>query len=178
MKIEETKTGCLRIAAKTFADDRGIFSELYKPSEYDFLPPFVQENVSLSKAGVMRGMHFQKRNPQGKLIRILKGEVIDVVVDLRVGSLTYGKMEIFNLLPFSFSVFIPAGFAHGFWCVDDCIFLYHCTTEYDPISDGGINPIDKDMKYPWEGLDIIISEKDKKLPMLADFESPFRLGGV
>lgn len=164
------------IKIKAFTDDRGFFTEAYKKSDYGMLPDFVQDNVSFSVKGTIRGMHFQRSNPQGKLIRVLSGRAIDCVVDLRKKSRTFGQTETFVLEPTTHAVYIPPGFAHGFWAYCDTVFHYKCTTEYDAASDGGISPIDPDMNYPWEldqSSDLIISSKDKTLPLFRDFDTPF-----
>lgn len=173
--IEWTKSGCIKIPNKLFEDNRGYFCELYRESKFSFLPAFVQDNLSRSYTGVVRGMHFQTRNPQGKLVRVLSGIVTDVVVDLRDGSPTYGTVESFLLLPDDYSVYVPPGFAHGFWVHKEAMFHYKCTTEYDPGSDGGINPSDYSKIYPWYGQNVVIAEKDRRLPLFQDFKSPFKM---
>ena len=95
--METTRTGCVKIPIKIFEDARGGFSELFKLSEYSFLPSFFQDNFALSRENVVRGMHFQRINPQAKFIRVLQGEVTDVIIDLRKDSSTYGVMEEFRL---------------------------------------------------------------------------------
>lgn len=174
--FERTKTGCYKIPSKVYGDQRGVFTELYKSSTHDELPDFKQVNFSISKKGVVRGMHAQRHNPQAKWIRLLAGEIIDCVIDMRINSSTFGQMESFHLKALEYSLFIPAGFVHGFWCLDDCHFLYHCTTEYDFASDGGISPVDPDIEYPWQGQDVTITDKDRSLPMYRDYNSSFRLG--
>jgi len=162
-----------------FEDIRGSFTELYKRSDMDFLPSFKQVNMSVSEKDMVRGLHFQKHNPQGKLIRVLSGYVTDVAMDLRKGSPTYGQVDTFELKPDGISVYIPPGFAHGFWSKKDSTrFLYMCTEEWDKESDGGIDPSDASLGLPWGDLDRIgVSMKDLNLPKLKDFESPFEYQG-
>lgn len=163
-------TGCLVFESKHFKDDRGYFIEAYKESSYrDLISPVVQTNVSVSHKNVVRGLHIQWPM-QGKLVRVLHGVALDVVVDVRPGA-NYGKVESFLLKPEGISVLIPAGFLHGFWALtDDCVFHYGCTTEYSK-NEGGVNPTDPDLFLPWRNnSEIIISDKDKKLPMLKEFK--------
>lgn len=175
MKIVESSLGCSVIPNKLMVDERGSFTEAYKRSCYP-LPTFKQWNVSRSAHNVVRGLHFQTKNPQGKLVRVLSGMVVDVVIDLRVGSKSYGKMEQFCLTPHGISVYVPVGFAHAFWVVslEDAFLHYGCTEEYDCSSDAGISPVDPDMPYPWKDSNFIFSPKDKSLPKLKEFQSPFR----
>jgi dTDP-4-dehydrorhamnose 3,5-epimerase len=175
MKIFESLLGCSIVHNKVYSDLRGSFTETYKRSVYP-LPQFKQWNVSVSHYNVIRGLHYQAKNSQGKLVRVLRGAVVDVVVDIRTGSPTYGKMEQFYLTPDGLSVYVPVGFAHSFWVtdVDETIVQYGCTEEYDSTSDGGISPIDPDMPYPWKEKSCIISDKDKSYPKLKDFKSPFK----
>jgi len=174
----ESITGCSIFNNKCFKDDRGYFIEAYKRSEFS-IPNIRQTNVSMSTKNVVRGLHFQTQNPQGKLVRSVYGVILDVVVDLRVGSETYGKKEEFLLQPEGISVYIPPGFAHGFWCLtDECVFHYGCTEEYHKESDAGINPEDPDLFLPWRNSEVLISDKDKKLPSLKEYQSPFRMEKV
>lgn len=166
-----SETGCRVIKTCVYSDNRGYFTELYRSDM--ILPRFKQDNVSFSRAGVVRGMHFQKNNPQGKLVRVLSGFVIDVAIDLRVDSKSFGHAEQFILKPDTISVYIPPGFAHGFWAKEDSVFHYKCTEFYDPQSDGGINPLDDHFDFPWVDEPVIISDKDRQLP-LWDYKSEFR----
>jgi dTDP-4-dehydrorhamnose 3,5-epimerase len=153
--------------------------EVLKESTIDLR--FQQVNLSYSDPGVVRGLHFQTKNPQGKLIGVIAGHVIDVVVDLRIGSPTYGILESFELREMNQMVFVPEGFAHGFWAVDKSYFYYQCTTEYNAGSDGGINPMDNDLDLPWSAHigkgDLLVTPKDIALPYLKDFVSPFIYNG-
>jgi dTDP-4-dehydrorhamnose 3,5-epimerase len=172
MEIVKTKSGCLIIPIRCIEDRRGFFSEVFR-KEWG-LPEFVQDNCSTSIPGVVRGLHFQKKNPQGKYVRCLSGLMLDVAVDLRIGSATYGRVDVFQLSPTGDSVYIPPGFAHGFMAIDRSVLYYKCTTYYDADSDGGINPMDDSMNLPWIGRkDLIVSDKDLSLPKIADFWSPF-----
>lgn len=167
-----SRTGCLVIPTRVYEDERGWFTECHRKA-WD-LPEFVQDNCSSSRPGVVRGLHFQTRNPQGKLVRCLAGQILDVALDLRMGSPTYGQWEMFQLHPEGDSVYIPPGFAHGFIAIDRSILFYKCTTEYDGASDGGINPLDLSLRLPWAARSpLILSDKDRALPMLREFKSPF-----
>jgi|SRR6185312_16250636 len=177
-------TGCLVIPAKFFVDERGHFIEshrktrftdMYKKFYSDRKPinsDFFQDNVSISKKNVVRGLHYQNPQCQGKLVSVLNGEAIDAVVDLREESKTFGQAECFQLLPMTIMVFVPKGFAHGFWAKEDnTIFNYKCTNEYFPSGEGGINPLDEQLCLPWLEFkdDLIIAPKDRAFPMLKDF---------
>lgn len=136
---------------------------------------FVQDNESKSSKGVLRGLHFQKKHSQGKLVRVTKGEVFDVAVDLRNGSETYGKYVGVILSEENKKQFyIPEGFAHGFLVLsDEAVFNYKCTDYYAPEYDGGVmwNDPDINIEWPLEGIEeIILSEKDKKHPNLKDLD--------
>lgn len=164
--------GLYVIEPKVFGDHRGYFMETYhyedfKSAGLDMV--FVQDNQSLSKKGVLRGMHFQKQHPQGKLVRVLKGEVYDVAVDLRKGSATYGKWHGELLSEENNRLFyVPEGFAHGFLVLsEEAVFTYKCTRFYHPEDEGGIIWNDPEIGIKWpisENLQPIISDKDKKLP--------------
>lgn len=179
-----TKTeidGVYVIEPKVFGDNRGYFMETYNENEFkanglDYI--FVQDNQSKSKKGVLRGLHFQKTHPQAKLVRVLEGEVLDVAVDLRKGSETYGKWVGVILSEENKKMFmIPRGFAHGFVVLSDtATFAYKCDEFYHPEDEGGIawnDPdIDIDWKYQGEPL---LSEKDKKHPTLKESKMEFDL---
>lgn len=176
----ETKIkGVYIIDVKTFGDHRGYFMETYK--EEDFVAAgldyrFVQDNQSSSRKGVLRGLHFQKTYPQAKLVRVLKGEVFDVAVDLRRGSETYGQWIGVLLSEENHRQFmIPRGFAHGFVVVSDhAEFSYKCDEKYHPEDEGGILWNDPDICIDWPEVgEIILSEKDKKNPTLAECKITF-----
>ena len=161
--------GLYIIEPTIFADDRGYFMETYNYKEFkeaglDMV--FVQDNQSKSKKGVLRGLHFQKKNPQGKLVRVLKGEVFDVAVDIREGSPTYGKWDGILLSEENRKqLYIPEGFAHGFLVVsDEAEIAYKCTNIYSPNDEGGIRWDDPllDIEWPIENIgEILLSNKDK-----------------
>lgn len=179
-----TKTeieGVYIIEPKVFGDNRGYFMETYNENEFranglDYT--FVQDNQSKSKKGVLRGLHFQKTHPQAKLVRVLEGEVLDVAVDLRKGSETYGKWVGVVLSEENKKMFmIPRGFAHGFVVLSDsATFAYKCDEFYHPEDDGGIAWNDPDVGIDWqyEG-EPILSEKDKKHPTLKESKTEFDL---
>ncbi|MBW6410300.1 dTDP-4-dehydrorhamnose 3,5-epimerase [Clostridium weizhouense] len=170
--------GVYIIEPKVFGDNRGYFMETY--NRKDFLEKgldmtFVQDNESRSTKGVLRGLHFQKKHSQGKLVRVTKGEVFDVAVDLRHGSPTFGMWEGVILTEENKKQFyIPEGFAHGFLVLsDEAVFNYKCTNFYAPEYDGGVmwNDPDIDIKWPLDGIEnIILSEKDKVHPNLKDLD--------
>ena len=166
--------GVYIIDVKTYGDHRGYFMEIYK--EVDFLSAgldyrFVQDNQSSSRKGVLRGLHFQKTYPQAKLVRVIKGEVFDVAVDLRRGSETYGQWVGVLLSENNHrQLMIPRGFAHGFVVVSDYAeFAYKCDEIYHPEDEGGILWNDPDVNIEWPEVgEVILSEKDKKYPTLAE----------
>lgn len=185
MKIIPTKIeGVVIIEPRLFQDDRGYFFESY--SEKDFNREvreihFVQDNESKSSYGVMRGLHFQ-RPPftQSKLVRCVKGAVLDVAVDIRKGSPTYGQHVAVELTEDNHrQFFIPHGFAHGFAVLSpEAIFQYKCDNFYHPEADGGISILDTSLGIDWRipTEHAILSEKDTKHPLLKDFDSPFEFG--
>lgn len=157
------------IEPTVFGDARGYFMETYqyeafKAAGLDMV--FVQDNQSKSKKGVLRGLHYQTRNPQGKLVRVVKGEVFDVAVDLRRDSATFGKWHGVLLTEENKKQFyVPEGFAHGFVVLSDTAeFVYKCTNYYDPTSEAGILWNDADLGIDWPvpaDMEILLSEKDK-----------------
>lgn len=165
----ESGLGCFVYERKLFRDSRGYFSEVFKESDYPNVPKIKQINVASSKAGVVRGFHLQKVNPQGKLIRVLSGEAVACILDLRNGSPTFGHTECFVLNEDTKSLYVPPGFGNSYWALSDTVYHYACTEEYDAASDCGVNPLDEQIDFPWRGKDVLISEKDKKLPLLKDF---------
>lgn len=183
--IETGIEGLVIVEPTVFGDNRGYFMETYNYNEFaaaglDMV--FVQDNQSKSKKGVLRGLHFQKANPQGKLVRAVRGEVFDVAVDLRVGSKTYGKWYGVLLSEENKRQFyVPEGFAHGFLVMTDTAeFVYKCTRFYDPSDEGGLMWDDPDVGVEWpikEGMEILLSEKDKKNTALKDLKSPFVMTG-
>ena len=177
-----TKTGLegvVIIDVKSYGDRRGYFMETYKESDFreaGLNYAFVQDNQSASRKGVLRGLHFQKNHPQAKLVRVLSGEVFDVAVDLRRGSATYGKWEGVLLSAENRRQFmIPRGFAHGFAVVSDYAeFAYKCDEFYHPEDEGGIIWNDPTVNVQWPDIgELILSEKDLKLPTLAESGTEF-----
>ncbi|MDD3173076.1 MAG: dTDP-4-dehydrorhamnose 3,5-epimerase [Herbinix sp.] len=162
------------IEPKVFGDQRGYFMETYHYEDFKangLNMVFVQDNQSCSKKGVLRGLHFQKEHPQGKLVRVLTGTVYDVAVDLRKASPTYGKYYGVVLSEDNKKMFyVPEGFAHGFLVMSDtAVFSYKCTDFYHPEVEGGIIWNDSEIGIEWPiSADIqpIISDKDTKLPTL------------
>jgi len=179
--IKTAIEGVLIIEPRIFTDARGYFFESFSQNIYDGALGhivFVQDNESCSSRGVMRGLHFQRPpHAQAKLVRCVRGSVLDVAVDIRKGSTTYGKHVSCILTEHNHrQLFIPRGFAHGFSVLSDiAIFQYKCDNYYCPEADGGISIIDPKLNIDWH-IDIseaILSAKDKNYPMLKDFESPF-----
>lgn len=184
INMEAIKTdidGVFIIEPRVFNDARGYFFESY--SERDFNAQvreihFVQDNESKSSYGVMRGLHFQ-RPPftQSKLVRCVKGAVLDVAVDIRKGSPTYGQHVAVELTEDNHrQFFVPRGFAHGFAVLsEEAVFQYKCDNFYHPEADGGISILDTSLGIDWRipTDKAILSEKDTKHPLLADFDSPF-----
>lgn len=168
------------IEPKVFGDERGYFIESWSLREFnEKVRPisFVQDNESKSVYGVMRGLHFQ-RPPytQSKLVRCVKGAVLDVAVDIRKGSPTYGQHVAIELTEDNHrQFFVPRGFAHGFAVLSDtAVFQYKCDDFYHPEADGGISILDDSLGIDWRIKDkAILSEKDTKHPLLEDFDSPF-----
>jgi dTDP-4-dehydrorhamnose 3,5-epimerase len=171
--------GPLVIEPRIFNDPRGYFyesynSDIFKAAGVDAV--FVQDNQSLSHKGATRGLHFQAPPfEQGKLVRVVKGAVIDVIVDIRKSSPTFGKSFAIELSESNHLMFwIPPGFAHGFETLEDkTIFLYKCTNVYHKESEGGLLWNDPALEIKWQSENAIISEKDQLLPSLKDFVSPF-----
>lgn len=170
IKVTECEIEGLYVIEPTvFKDERGYFVETYNRNDFvekglDMV--FVQDNQSMSVKGVLRGLHFQKEHPQGKLVRVIKGEVFDVAVDMRKDSKTFGQwfglvLSAENKKQF----YISEGFAHGFLVLsDEAEFAYKCTDFYHPGDEGGViwNDSDIGINWPIAGLDLIISEKDRK----------------
>ena len=166
---------------RIFKDDRGYFFESFSQKEFEEkVQPihFVQDNESMSSYGVMRGLHFQKPPfAQSKLVRCVKGRVLDVAVDIRKGSPTYGEHVVVELTEGNhLQFFIPRGFAHGFAVLSEtAIFQYKCDNFYAPQADGGISILDGDIGIDWKipADKAILSDKDTKHELLKDFDSPF-----
>lgn len=182
MKIIKTDIdGVLILEPRVFEDARGYFFESYSKKVFDEEIghiDFVQDNESCSSRGVMRGLHFQ-RPPftQAKLVRCVRGCVLDVAVDIRKGSPTYGRHVAVELTAENHrQFFIPRGFAHGFAVLSDtAVFQYKCDNYYAPEADGGISIQDPDLGIDWriDPMQAILSPKDMSHPLLKDFDSPF-----
>lgn len=177
--IETDIEGLIVIEPKVFGDTRGYFLETYNKQEFEekgLSYDFVQDNQSKSFKGVLRGLHYQKKFPQAKLVRVLEGEVYDVAVDLRKNSPTYGKY--FGILLSGENkkmLMIPRGFAHGFLVLSEtAIFTYKCDNYYHPEDEGGLIWDDKSINIQWPiNGEVILSEKDKKHKTLKDTQIKF-----
>jgi len=157
--------GLVEIFPKVFQDERGFFLETFSQKNFaaqGIRLNFVQDNQSFSKAGVLRGLHFQKEPfAQGKLVRVIKGKCIDVVVDIRKGSKTFGEVASFILDDVRQNmVYVPPGFAHGFATFEETIFHYKCTNYYDKVSESGLLWNDTTLKIDWQIENPNVSEKD------------------
>lgn len=172
--IETGIQGLTIIEPTVFGDDRGYFMETYSEREFAEagLPTnFVQDNQSKSRLGVLRGLHFQIKRPQGKLVRALSGTVLDVAVDIRKNSPTFGQWRSCLLSEENKrQFFVPEGFAHGFSVLsEEAVFVYKCTSFYDPTDEGGIMYNDPQLNIDWqipEGVPVLLSDKDQKHPGL------------
>lgn len=169
--------GCIVITPRIFNDDRGYFFESFSAQKFNeavgYEVNFVQDNQSFSTRGVLRGLHFQKGEyAQSKLVRVTKGEVLDVAVDLRKESPTYGQYASALLSEENYNqFFIPRGFAHGFIVLsDEAIFQYKCDNYYNKQSEGGLHYMDSSLNINWKlpPDEILVSEKDQELPFLRD----------
>lgn len=177
--IEQSVKGVFVIEPKVFGDSRGYFYESFKQAEFDehigHHVEFVQENQSKSSKGVLRGLHYQKGDAsQAKLVRVVKGSVLDVAVDIRKSSPTFGKYVAVELSEENNrQLFIPRGFAHGFLVLsDEAVFTYKVDNVYAPQADAGIMYNDPQVGIEWTKLDceFLLSEKDTKHPLLKDAE--------
>ena len=171
--------GLTVVDVRAFGDERGCFMETYHRPSFEkagISCDFVQDNHSSSVKGVLRGLHFQRTHPQAKLVYVVRGEVFDVAVDLRRDSPTFGAWDGAILSAENHrELFIPRGFAHGFLVLsDEADFCYKCDDIYHPGDEGGIRWDDPDIAISWpipEGMELILSEKDCRHPMLADISS-------
>lgn len=187
MKIVATRlAGVLRLTPRRFGDSRGFFSEIWNKRALEdagvHLPDFVQDNHSLSsQVGTVRGLHFQAPPAaQGKLVRCGRGAIFDVAVDIRRGSPTYGRWAGYTLSAQNGAqLYIPAGFAHGFATLEpDSEIVYKCTDYYTPETEGELRWDDPDIGIEWPLTSApVLSEKDTRAPLLADFNSPFTFEG-
>lgn len=177
MNVIKTKLdGCVIIEPKVFGDERGFFLETFQAERYiseaGITLPFVQDNHSRSSRSVLRGLHFQRTKPQGKLVRVVRGQVYDVAVDIRKGSPTYGQWEGLILSEGNKTqLWVPPGFAHGFVVLSDTAdFEYKCTDYYDPSDEGTILWNDSDLNIPWPIDNPILSNKDASADRLVDLK--------
>lgn len=176
MVKELSLSGLKLIENRIFRDDRGFFTERYVESrfqDYGIKGPFMQDNHSRSKPGVIRGLHYQVNPSQGKLVGVVRGKIWDVVVDLRKDSSTFGKWEAVELSDENGRLlWIPAGFAHGFCVIgnEDADVMYKVDAPYSPTTEGGIRYDDPDLKIEWpiSGA-IIVSSKDRNLPSFSEY---------
>lgn len=190
MEVIQTKiSGVVILEPKIFGDARGYFFESFSQKEFDekvAIPffgktiQFVQDNESMSTYGVMRGLHFQVPPfTQSKLVRCVKGRVLDVAIDIRKGSPTYGQHVSVELTEDNHrQFFVPRGFAHGFAVLSEtAVFQYKCDNFYAPQADGGISILDQSLGIDWHipTDKAMLSDKDLKHPLLKDFDSPFHL---
>lgn len=182
--IKTAIDGVLVVEPKVFGDSRGYFFESFNAREFrektGIDVTFVQDNESMSCYGVMRGLHFQMPPfAQNKLVRCVRGAVLDVVVDIRKGSLTYGRHVAAELTEDNHrQIFIPKGFAHGFSVLSEtAVFQYKCDNFFHPEADGGISILDESLGIDWRipTDKAVLSDKDTKRPLLKDFESPFMI---
>ena len=171
MKVERGHlSGVLVLTPRVFADDRGWFKETYHAARYleAGIPELPQHNVSVSRRGVIRGLHFQRApHAQGKLVQVLRGAVYDVVVDFREGSPTYGRWEAFEVTAENHrQLWVPAGFAHGFQALeDDTIFHYACSALYAPSAEGAYHPYSESLAIPWPLREAaLVNAKDAAAP--------------
>lgn len=175
MEVKKTEfEGLVEIFPSVYPDDRGWFYEFYKEStfrKHGINTQFIQENQSFSKKGVIRGLHLQlPPYAQAKLVTVIKGKVLDVVVDLREGSKTFSRVyycvldgERHNIL------MVPEGFAHGFAALEDSIFFYKCSNLYNKEAEAGIAWNDPQLNINWQVENPLVSQKDQELPTLAEF---------
>ena len=174
--------GPVLLAPTVHGDERGFFVETFRAatwSQHGVPTEFVQDNHSRSRRGTLRGIHFQTHPGQGKLVRVARGRVYDVVVDLRRGSSTFGEWEGFELDDErAHQLWIPIGFGHGFCVLSDVAdFVYKCTAYFDPATEAGIRFDDPDVGVEWPDVELLYSERDRTAPRLADLadELPFRV---
>jgi dTDP-4-dehydrorhamnose 3,5-epimerase len=176
MNIQKTDIeGLVLLQPRVFEDDRGYFYETFnapKLQEMGLNLDFVQDNQSFSTKSVLRGLHLQKEPfAQGKLVRVISGKVLDVAVDLRLNSATFGQWRSFELSGENKTMlYVPPGFAHGFATLEDAVFIYKCTNVYNKHSESGIRFDDGDLNIDWQIQNPIVSEKDVELGSFADFK--------
>jgi dTDP-4-dehydrorhamnose 3,5-epimerase len=177
-RVETSLPDVWELHPKVFRDARGFFTETYNQkqfSEHGILETFVQDNHSRSSKGTLRGLHYQLRHAQAKICRVIEGEALDVAVDVRLGSPTFGKWASVVLSAEKQNqIYIPTGFAHGFVARTDSVqFLYKCSDFYDPDDEHGIIWNDPDLAISWGFSNPLISEKDAKYPPFAAMKPEF-----
>ncbi|OXX53571.1 dTDP-4-dehydrorhamnose 3,5-epimerase [Vibrio sp. V12_P9A6T4] len=179
MNVIETKIPDVKIIEPlVFGDERGFFMETWQQKKFEELVAgrtvnFVQDNHSKSKRGILRGLHYQTENTQGKLVRVISGEVFDVAVDIRSGSVTFGQwVGVYLSANNKRQLWVPEGFAHGFYVIsDEAEFVYKCTDYYNPSAEKSLNWQDSGIGIEWpllEGVPTVLSEKDKNAPYLCE----------
>lgn len=174
MRIIETRLpGVLLIEPQVFGDERGFFQEIWQSDRYTdngIAGPFVQDNLSRSSKGVLRGLHFQEPGPQGKLVQVISGAVFDVAVDIRKGSPTFGEWVGEELSETNHrQLWVPQGFAHGFCVVSESAdFIYKCDAPYHPADEHAIRYDDPDIGIAWPVTNPLLSERDSGAPRLCD----------
>jgi dTDP-4-dehydrorhamnose 3,5-epimerase len=177
-RYDTSLPGVWELRSKVIRDARGFFLETYHQQKFSDLgihDVFVQDNHSRSAKGTLRGLHYQMRHPQAKLCRVAEGEVLDVAVDIRIGSPTFGKWtSVLLSAEGQNQIFIPQGFAHGFVALSDSVqFLYKCSDFYDPAGEYGIIWSDPDLAISWGVANPVVSEKDAKYSTLAAMPREF-----
>jgi dTDP-4-dehydrorhamnose 3,5-epimerase len=170
--------GLVLLSPAKHGDERGFFMETYRADAWaaQGVPTdFVQDNQSRSRRGTVRGMHFQLTPGQGKLVRVARGRVLDVVVDIRRDSPTFGQWESFELDDESAQqLWIPVGFAHGFCVLSDVAdFVYKVTNYFDPATESGFSFLDPDVGIEWPDVELIYSQRDRDAPRLSEIDTPF-----
>lgn len=181
MIVEKTEIpGVVIVTPQIFGDERGFFMESYNQKRFqeNGIPEFfVQDNHSRSRRGVVRGLHFQKNFPQGKLVRCIRGDILDVILDIRIGSPTFGKVITIPLTEENKKqVWVPAGLAHGFVVLSDIAeFLYKVTDFYHPEDEKGVLWNDPALNIDWQVEEAILSAKDKELPTFEKARKDFPL---
>jgi dTDP-4-dehydrorhamnose 3,5-epimerase len=177
-RLETSIPGVIELRPQIIRDVRGFFMESYnraKFAELGITGDFLQDNHSFSAKGTLRGLHYQLEHPQAKLCRVVVGEALDVAVDIRRGSPFFGKSAVVRLSEKAQNqVYVPGGFAHGFIALTDGVqFLYKCSNFFNSADEHGILWNDPDLNIPWEFASPTVSEKDAKLPKLADVPKEF-----
>lgn len=171
--IETNLEGVLLLKPVVHGDERGFFMEAYRRENLEEDPGFVQDNLSLSRKGTVRGLHYQIDHPQDKLLMVMQGEILDVAVDLREGSSTFGRHTSHILNDRNrHQLYIPKGFAHGFSVLsEEALVFYKCSDYYDPGGERGLRWNDPDLGIDWRVDAPIVSEKDRNQPLLNEIES-------